>query len=140
MSIRLDESSVYQQFCLLDRIDRICIPSKSVLHRYHQWVGVETLAAMNQKLINAITSGEEELEIQMNLKSPIEVNTVWIDSTVVKANIHFPVDWVLLVDAVRTLMKATTLIRREGLKIRMNDPEIFRSKMNKLAIEPEHGK
>jgi len=36
----LDESSVYQQFCLLDRIDRICIPSKSVLHRYHQWGGV----------------------------------------------------------------------------------------------------
>ena len=68
------------------------------------------------------------------------MNTVWNDSTVVKANIHFPVDWVLLVDAVRTLMKATTLIRREGLKIRMNDPEIFRSKMNKLAIEPEHGK
>ena len=49
------------------------------------------------------------------------MNTVWNDSTVVKANIHFPVDWVLLVDAVRTLMKATTLIRREGLKIRMGE-------------------
>lgn len=134
MSIRLAESSLYQKFCLLDRIDQICIPSKSVLHRYHQWIGVETLVTMNQNLLASVCSGEEEIEVQINLKSPIEMGNVWIDSTVVKANIHFPVDWVLLVDAVRTLMKATTLIRREGLKIRMNDPEVFRSRMNKLAM------
>ena len=33
-----------------------------------------------------------------------------------KADIHFPVDWVLLRDGVRTLMKATLLIRKAGLR------------------------
>ncbi len=55
--------------------------------------------------------------------------------TGLKANIHFPVDWVLLRDAARTLMKATVLIRREGLKQRMpQEPLGFLSAMNRLAM------
>jgi hypothetical protein len=60
---------------------------------------------------------------------------VFLDSTCLKANIHYPVDWVLLRDATRTLMKATVLIRREGLKQRMPQaPLQFLSDMNKLAM------
>ncbi len=51
-----------------------------------------------------------------------------------KANIHFPVDWVLLRDAVRTLMKATKLIRKAGLRQRMAAPEAFLRRMNQLCI------
>jgi IS5 family transposase len=53
----------------------------------------------------------------------------------VKANIHFPTDWVLLRDGVRTLMKATLLIREAGLRGRMQPPQEFLRRMNRLSIE-----
>jgi hypothetical protein len=59
----------------------------------------------------------------------------FLDSTCLKANIHFPTDWVLLRDAVRTLMKATLLIRKAGLRGRMQPPEQFLRHMNRLSIE-----
>jgi hypothetical protein len=52
----------------------------------------------------------------------------------VEANIHYPVDWVLLRDATRTLMKATALIRRHGLKHRMREPGCFISQINAQCI------
>ena len=48
--------------------------------------------------------------------------------------LHFPTDWVLLRDGVRTLMKATLLIRRAGLRARMEAPEAFLRRMNRLSI------
>ena len=57
------------------------------------------------------------------------------DSTALKANIHFPTDWILLRDAVRTLMKAALLIRREGLRRRMEAPEAFLARMNTLSLQ-----
>lgn len=58
-----------------------------------------------------------------------------MDSTAVKAPIHYPTDWVLLRDATRTLMKATLLIRRHGLKHRMAEPGQFIGNMNRLCME-----
>ncbi|MBE7504283.1 MAG: hypothetical protein HS113_29140 [Verrucomicrobiales bacterium] len=43
-------------------------------------------------------------------------------------------DWVLLRDATRTLMKATGLIRAHGLKRRMPAPEQFLRAMNQQCI------
>ena len=61
---------------------------------------------------------------------------MYFDSTCVKANIHFSIDWVLLRDAARTLMKATTLIRKHGLKHRMpQEPLAFLSEMNTLCMK-----
>jgi hypothetical protein len=68
------------------------------------------------------------------LANDLELDTVWLDSTCVGANIHFPVDWVLLRDVTRTLMKATALIRRHGLKRRMQEPGHFRRAMNQQCI------
>jgi hypothetical protein len=56
----------------------------------------------------------------------------------VAANIHYPVDWVLLRDATRTLMKAVALIRGQGLKHRMEPPESFITRINRLCIEMTH--
>ena len=47
-------------------------------------------------------------------------------------------DWVLLRDATRTLIKAIALIRDQGLKHRMGDPKKFLRDMNKLCIEMTH--
>ncbi len=60
-----------------------------------------------------------------SLTKNVRFNDVYFDSTCVKADIHFPIDWVLLRDAARTPPKATTLIRKHGLKRiapMINDP------------------
>ena len=50
---------------------------------------------------------------------------ITVDTSCLEGNIHFPADWVLLRDGVRTLMKATAVIRRHGLKKRMIEPSNF---------------
>lgn len=55
-----------------------------------------------------------------------------------KANIHFPVDWVLLRDAARSLLLAIKTIRAKGLKHRMIEPAELLKQMNKLCISMTH--
>jgi hypothetical protein len=66
------------------------------------------------------------------------MDVYFLDSTCLKGNIHFPVDWVLLRDATGTLMKAVALIRKHGLKHRMQEPAQFIKEMNRLCIEMTH--
>ena len=49
-------------------------------------------------------------------------------------------DWVLLRDATRTIMKAVKLIRERGLKHRMEAPSQFIKEMNKLCIKMTHAR
>ena len=58
-----------------------------------------------------------------------------MDSFCLEANIHFPVDWVLLRDAARTLIKSIKCIRSHGLRHRIPAPEELARKMNSLCIE-----
>ena len=68
------------------------------------------------------------------------METCFLDTTCVAANIHCPVDWVLLRDATRTLMKAVKLTREQGLKHRMEAPESFITRINRLCIEMTHAR
>ena len=108
---RLADSLLLQWFCRLSRLGEV----REVLHT----------------LLDAAANSDQRLEL--NEKPDLE--TEFLDSTCVKLNIHYPTDWVLLRDATRTLMKATMLIRRRGLKARMQEPKLFLRAMNKLAME-----
>ncbi|MHB1309314.1 MAG: hypothetical protein ACYC23_19730 [Limisphaerales bacterium] len=72
---------------------------------------------------------------QLGLKKALDLETCFLDNTCLKANIHFPTDWVLLRDGVRTLMKATLLIREAGLRGRMKAPEAFLTRLNRLCMK-----
>ena len=72
---------------------------------------------------------------QAEWTEPVSVETVFLDSTAVELDIHYPVDWVLLRDGVRTLVKAMILIRKEGIKVRMDEPSTFLSEINKLCMK-----
>jgi IS5 family transposase len=72
------------------------------------------------------------------LEKALDIDALFLDTSCVKADIHFPVDWVLLRDAVRTLMKAVALIRKQGLKNRMGEPSAFIREINRLSIEMTH--
>jgi transposase, IS5 family len=72
------------------------------------------------------------------LSEPLDLETCFVDATCLSVNIHYPVDWVLLRDATLTLMHSVALIRDLGLKHRMESPESFISRINKLCIQMTH--
>jgi hypothetical protein len=139
-SCRLADSAVLQKFCLIDRLVAIQVPSKSQLQRYEGMFEEGFL----REIISHVTGKaaepktEEEQEQVLGLEHPISLQEYFVDTTCLEANIHYPVDWTLLRDATRTLMKAIRLIRREGLKNRMQEPEAFIRQMNRLSIEMTH--
>jgi hypothetical protein len=133
MSRRLAECPLFRIFCGIGQLEVIRVATKSTLQRFSTWGSEATM----RKTINSLLAmaSREEGAVRMNLEGVIELNLVLMDTTCLKANIHFPVDWVLMRDAVRTLMKATKLIREKGICERMEAPESFLSRMNKLCIE-----
>lgn len=130
-SCQLAGHALYQWFCLIDSLDVIRVPSKSQLQRYSQWLEEKELKGLMQQLLQKAAQTPEKLQ----LKEALDLEEYFLDTTCVKANLHFPVDWVLLRDGVRTLMKATALIRKQGLKARMESPEEFLKRINRLCLE-----
>lgn len=138
MSRRLAECPLFRWFCGMEELAAVRVPGKSTLQDYAHWLPEATLRPLIQQLI--LAAHQPERASGLELANAIELETVWLDSTCVKTNIHFPVDWVLLCDAVRTLMKATRLIRAHGLKRRMAPPEQFLQAMNRLSIQMTHAR
>jgi hypothetical protein len=138
---RLAESPFLQWFCKLDRLGEVRIPGKSTLQRYSQWLPeADMREAIDKLLMAAAESKDEDGNQKLHLVEELNLESYFLDTTCVKLNIHFPVDWVLLRDAVRTLMKATKLIRKRDLKVRMEEPEEFLKRMNQLCMKMTHAR
>jgi hypothetical protein len=133
---RLSDSSLLQWFCQIDTIGRVNVPSKSQLHRYEVFVEEDLVREMTHLLLNSVNQNVNSLK----LSETIDLSNLYVDLTCIKANIHYPVDWVLLRDATITLMKAVKIIRKHGLKNRMEQPEVFIKEINKLSIKMTHSK
>jgi hypothetical protein len=126
MSRRLAECPLFQWFCGLERLEVVRVPGKSQVARYFHWLPTEQMDEVVGRLLQATTETDSATGVnRVWLANDLELDTLWLDSTCVEANIHFPVDWVLLRDVTRTLMKATALIREHGLKSRMQEPGYF---------------
>lgn len=134
LAARMADSPLLQYFCGLSQVDCIKVPSKSTLERYDKWwPEAEVRAALHQLLQRGATAPQ-----QVHLPEAVDLDTAFLDSTCLPANIHYPVDWVLLRDATRTLMKSVLLIRQRGLKHRMEPPESFITRINTLCIAMTH--
>jgi len=132
---RLADSPLLQWFCRLGRLDEVHIPSKSQLQRYAEWLPEEDLRKVVDTLLAAAAGpADSEGRQTIDLQEALDLEAYFLDTTCVKLNIHFPVDWVLLRDGARTLLKATKLIRKRGLKVRMEEPETFLKRMNRLCM------
>src|SRR5271157_1106695 len=128
---RLADSPLLQYFCGLGEVDRVKVPSKSTLQRYDLWwKEAEVRQVIHQLLSLGATAPQ-----QLHLPEAVDLESAFLDTTCLEANIHYPVDWVLLRDATRTLMKAVRLIRHQGLKHRMEEPECFVTRINTLCIQ-----
>src|SRR5438093_1578811 len=135
-AVRLADSPLLQFFCGLNELGPVRVPAKTTLQRYACWWPEKEVHPQIQQLLN---TGQQQPE-KLQLEKPLDLEAAFLDTTCVKANIHYPVDWVLFRDATRTLMKAVQLIREQGLKQRMEAPSVFMSRMNGLCLAMTHAR
>lgn len=131
--VRLADSMLMQWFSHCGDFGQITPCSKSSLDRFEKSHDLSDLENVIDTLTDMAMNPDEKERLG-SLSQPLDMGDVFADCTCVKANIHFPVDWVLLVDAIRTLMKAVLLIREQGFRHRMPEPEHFLNRINELAI------
>jgi hypothetical protein len=133
---RLPDSLLLQRFCGLSTLEEFKAPAKSTLQRYAFWWPEATV---RQLVYDLIQTGAQQPE-KLHLEVALDLDLYFVDTTCLAANIHYPVDWVLLRDATGTLMSAVKLIRQQGLKQRMEPPEQFITRMNLLCLEMTHAR
>jgi len=133
-SCQLAGNPLYQWFCGIAALDQVRVPSKSELQRFACWQNGTRMRSVIDRLLQTALQQPAVLD----LARPLNLEDYFLDTTCLQANIHYPVDWVLLRDGTRTLMKAVALIRREGLKGRMEAPEEFLKQINRLSMEMTH--
>lgn len=131
LSVRLAESQYLQEFCRLGDFQKVRIPGKSQLSDFRNMFAVEEIQQAIDRLLQWAGSAANPLE----LVNPLDMTDLYVDSTCLMANVHFPVDWLLLRDGCQTILKAILLIRAAGLKHRIADPKELQRKVNQLAIE-----
>ena len=135
-SIRIADSALFQWFTNINAFASCKAISKSSLERYEKYFD-ETVVAENIRLwLSDLTASDKALKA--GLHQAIDCKATFMDTTCIKANIHFPVDWVLLRDAAKSLLLAIKTIRAQGLKHRMIEPQLLLKQMNKLCIKMTH--
>jgi hypothetical protein len=132
---RMADSPLLQWFCQVGELDRVKVPAKSTLQRYATWLPEEQMREVINGLLRKAGAAMIDGKQALDLEEPLDLSALFLDTTCVKANIHFPIDWVLLRDGVKSLMQSVELIRAHGLKTRMGEPQAFISKINRLSME-----
>jgi len=132
LSKALAMAPLYRWFCQLNEFEVIQVPGKSTLRDYAHWLPPERM----EKLLEALSAAvaDEDRAREIGLESELDMSLAWVDTTCLRACIHFPIDWVLMRDAVRTLVKCILTIRRHGLKARIAAPEGFLRQINALSM------
>jgi len=125
-------TALYRWFCGCEDFGAIKVPGKSTLRDYAHWLPAEQMEKVLARLSLAV--GDEERAREIGLENELDMAVAWVDTTCLKACIHFPTDWVLLRDGVRTLVKNILVIRHHGLKRRIPEPVEFLREINALSM------
>jgi hypothetical protein len=131
-SIRLADSELFQWFTGINAFGCRKAISKSSLERYEKLFDEKLLDDEICKWLADLTNNNKAASV--GIYEPIDCKTVFSDSTCIKAHIHFPVDWILLKDAARSLLLSIKIIRAQGLKRRMIEPSLLLKQMNRLSM------
>ena len=128
-SLALSHSDLYKWFCGINRFCLPKVPGKTKVGELENSIPLSLVEVIEKSLLRSAESCQV-------LDEPLEFSRSYVDCTCIRANIHYPTDWVLLRDSTLTLMKAIARIRKLGLLHRMPfEPCVFISKMNKLCME-----
>ena len=129
LSARISDSNLLQWFCQFDHPQVLKLPSKSTLNNLAHSIPHEMVRGFHNILMKAVHEGMDSLDEE------IDFSSIYADSTCIKLNIHHPIDWVLIRDSVKSIMRTIKTIRKHGLKHRMSPPDNFIKKVNQLSIE-----
>lgn len=137
LSHRVADSVLFQWFTHTSAIDGVRPASKSTIERFEKLFSGAVIGQLIHDCNAAVadTAGAKQL---LCSESALDFDEIFADTTCVKNTIHHPVDWILLRDAIRTLIKAMELIRAHGLKHRMGKPQEFLRRINSLCIAMTH--
>ena len=128
-SLALSHSDLYKWFCGINRFCIPKVPGKTKVGDLENYIHPTLTEEIDNCLLQSTASDQV-------LDEPLDFSRSYVDCTCIRANIHYPTDWVLLRDSTLTLMKATARIRKHGLLYRMPfEPCVFITKMNKLSME-----
>lgn len=133
LAFRIADSELFRWFIGLTVYSKRKPPSKSTIQRFERIWSANDIASLIDNL-NKNICDESMSEELLCSNIPLEIKSVYADSTCLKANIHYPVDWLLFRDAIRTLSKSIQLIRSQGLRHRIKEPSVFINEINKLSI------
>lgn len=129
---------LYQWFCRLNRWGSVKIPAKSKLQADEQALPEGLVRELVAQLTQH-TLAQGGPEGSLGTEEAIDLSECFFDTFCLETNIHYPVDWVLLRDASRTLMLSVLRIRERGIVNRMTkDCQRFVTEMNRLCIEMTH--
>ena len=137
LSRQVADSLLFQWFTHTSFVDGVRPISKSTLERFEKLFPEGELAALIHEITGAAADAVAADQL-LYRETALCFDEIFADSTCVKANIHFPVDWILLRDAAQTLVGCIIQIRKHGLFHRIDPPEQFIRAMNKLCIEMTH--
>ena len=87
-------SDLLADFCDVRRLDGIRGISKSTLEPASKFFRPDQVRWMQQVLTEMC--GETDRAAEVGLAAPVQTDVCLVDTTCLEANIHFPVDWVLL--------------------------------------------
>ena len=138
-SIRLADSELLQWFCSINIFGQRKAASKSSLERFDKWFSTEDVERVIRSHLASLQAPDMAKALA-GQDTGIRFDEIFADTTCVKAHIHYPVDWVLLRDATRSLIAAIVTIRRQGLKHRMPEPHDFITRINKHCIQMTHSR
>jgi len=136
-STRLSDSQLFQWFTRIHFLTNKKAVSKSSLDRFDKLFNEKAVGEVLRQWQGSFLTDQESVE-KIGLNHAMDCRDIFTDGTCIKANIHFPADWVLLRDAAKSLLLAIQTIRRQGLKHRMIEPSQLMKQMNRMCIEMTH--
>jgi hypothetical protein len=139
LSRQVADSLIFQWFTYTSFVDGVRPVSKSSAERFEKYFTAEQIAELVH-LLNKSVADKQQAQELLYAETELRFDRIFADTSCAQANIHFPVDWLLLRDAARTLVKAIILIREHGLKHRIGPPEQLMREVNKLCIEMTHAR
>ena len=134
LSRHVADSILFQWFTSTASVDKADPVSKSSIERFEKMFDQSEIRELIHNINRAVADESIAKEL-LYQNTVLKFDVIFADTTCIEADIHFPVDWVLLRDAVRTLVKAIIIIREHGIKYRIKDPQYFLSSINKLCME-----
>jgi hypothetical protein len=134
LSRQVADSLLFQWFTHTSFVDGVRPVSKSTLARFEKLFPEGELTSLIHEITGATADAVAAKQL-LYRETALRFDEIFADSTCVKAHIHFPVDWILLRDAARTLVGSIIQIRKHGLLHRIDPPEQFIREMNKLCME-----